>query len=99
MLENEMISKYWVLNENLINDEIKIFKNLTHKSNYELSNRVIRDRFLDLHDESFLERFDNKSYSVVIFIEFCLFLDPCLRSFMTWNDLVQKYDLSLINFT
>jgi len=45
-LQNEMVSMYWVLNENLINTEIRIFKNMTQKTNYELSNKVIVERFM-----------------------------------------------------
>ena len=61
-LQNEMVSMYWVLNENLINTEIRIFKNMTQKTNYELSNKVIVERFMQLHNETFLQKFDNKTY-------------------------------------
>ena len=57
-----MIAKYWVLNEQYINDEIKIFKNLTHNTNYEISNKVITDRFLELHHDDILDKFENKTY-------------------------------------
>lgn len=90
-LETEMISKYWVLNEYWINSEIKIFKNLTHRTNEELSNKVIVDRFLELRDETFQKKFDDKEYRRTYIKEARQqFLDKAIDQYMLLKNVMIK---------